>query len=208
MFILCTLRLILLNVLVLCVQERALKKKKEAAEEEARIALQEYDSSLGCLEDGGEEGTKLNKPSGRKVFGAAKKQPEQLSKRIESETTRTSDSEDDFEPRELGGPHAVKNEVEDVQIGTALIDESSVGQKSLFKVCHFTHLVVNSSLVILCWKFVISQLSMICCGVQNFDDIVKDPGPKTSYDVAIFASGSWKKVICLFIALLGIPFSL
>lgn len=148
------------GVLALPFMERALKKKKEAAEEEARIALQEYDSSLGRFEDGGEECSKLNKPSGRKVFGAAKKQPEQPSKRIESENTMNSDSEDDFEPKEHGASHEVKNEVEDVQIGTALIDESNMGHKSLFK---------------------------------NFDDIIKDPDPKTTYDVAIFASGSWKK---------------
>lgn len=30
--------------------------------------------------------------------------------------------------------------------------------------------------------------------VQSFDDIVRDPGPKTTYEVAMFASGSWKKV--------------
>lgn len=33
--------------------------------------------------------------------------------------------------------------------------------------------------------------------VQSFDDIVRDPGPKTTYEVAMFASGSWKKVDCL-----------
>lgn len=33
------------------------------------------------------------------------------------------------------------------------------------------------------------------CGAQSFDDVVKGPGPKTSYDVAIFASGAWKKVL-------------
>lgn len=30
--------------------------------------------------------------------------------------------------------------------------------------------------------------------LQSFDDIVKEPGPKTTYEVAIFASDSWKKV--------------
>lgn len=32
-----------------------------------------------------------------------------------------------------------------------------------------------------------------CC-VQSFDELVKDPGTKTTYDVAIFANNSWQKV--------------
>lgn len=31
-------------------------------------------------------------------------------------------------------------------------------------------------------------------GSQSFDDIVRDPGPKTTYEVAIFASDRWRKV--------------
>lgn len=36
--------------------------------------------------------------------------------------------------------------------------------------------------------------SSFMCFLQSFDDIVKKPGPKTTYEVAIFASDSWKKV--------------
>ena len=112
-----------------------MKKQKEAAEKEARLALQEFDSSLGCVEDDGEQCSKSNKPSGRKVFGADKKQPAKPSKRIESDNTGNSDSENDFEYTEHEDRHEMKNEAENVQISSALIDEESdMGQKSVFKV--------------------------------------------------------------------------
>ncbi|ONK62915.1 uncharacterized protein A4U43_C07F9440 [Asparagus officinalis] len=150
------------GLLALPFMERSLKKQNEAAKEEARLALQEYDSSLGHLENDDKECSKSKKLSGRKVFGAVKNQPEQPSKRIEPENMRNSDSEDDFESKEHEDRHEIKSEVNNVHIGSALLDEESdMGQKSVFK---------------------------------NFEDIMKDPGPKTSYDVAIFASGSWKKM--------------
>lgn len=34
-------------------------------------------------------------------------------------------------------------------------------------------------------------------GSQSFDETVRDPGPKTTCEVAIFASGTWKKVTLL-----------
>jgi len=112
-----------------------LKKKKEAAEEEARIALQEFDSSLGRLEDDGEECSKSNKPSGRQVFGADKKQPAKPSKRLESDNTGNSDSENDFECTEHEDRHERENEAENVQISSAFLnEESDMGQKSVFKV--------------------------------------------------------------------------
>lgn len=142
--------------------ERGLKKQQEAAEEVARLALQEYDSSLGHLEADGEEYSKSNKQSGRRAFGAAKKQPEQHSKRVESDYPIDSDGEDDFLSAKHEDSHEEKNTVDDIQLGSALLDEEAdMGQKSVFK---------------------------------NFSDIIKDPGPKTSYDIAIFASGSWKKM--------------
>lgn len=30
--------------------------------------------------------------------------------------------------------------------------------------------------------------------LQSFDEVVQDPGPKTTHEVAIFASGVWKNV--------------
>lgn len=32
--------------------------------------------------------------------------------------------------------------------------------------------------------------------LQNINEIIKDPGQKTTYEVAIFASDTWKKVPC------------
>lgn len=45
----------------------------------------------------------------------------------------------------------------------------------------------------------ISMTIVYLCGLQSFDEVVRDPGPKTSYDVSIFASGTWKKVLFAFI---------
>ncbi|KAJ6815061.1 uncharacterized protein M6B38_134695 [Iris pallida] len=149
------------GVLSLPFMVRGLKKQKEAAYEEARLALQEYDSSLGNLEDGDGAESKSNKKSGRQVFGTAKQQSHQPSKRIELDNAKHSDSEDDFEPIEYTDEQEVKNGSKEAQFVSApLLDGSDMDQKAVFK---------------------------------NFDDIIKDPGPKTTYDVAIFASGSWKK---------------
>ncbi|XP_008784750.2 uncharacterized protein C57A7.06 [Phoenix dactylifera] len=153
------------GVFALPFMERGLKKRQEAAYEEARLALQEYDKALRQLEDDDEtEGPKLAKVSGRKVFGGAKKQPQGSNKRMSSDNVGTSDSEDDIEATEheevgLG----VNSESQEVQVGSSLRDESEMGQDAVFK---------------------------------SFDGIIKNPGPKTTYEVAIFASNSWKKMTC------------
>lgn len=43
--------------------------------------------------------------------------------------------------------------------------------------------------------FLVCFLIHKCENLQSFDDIVRDPCPKTTYDVAIFASDKWRKVI-------------
>lgn len=143
--------------------QRALEKQKAAVADEARIALQEYESSLGHLKnDDYDEGhSKPVKSSGRKVFGGSEKQPEQPKKKYKLEDTGNSDSEDDLDHKESENMSEVNNEADGPKFASALIDDDLVmDQNSVFK---------------------------------NFDDIAKDPGPKTTCDVAIFASGSWKK---------------
>lgn len=62
------------------------KKRKEAADEEARLAFQDYELSLKQLEDKNEvESENLNVSSGRRVFGAAKKQVQDSRDKIKSD---------------------------------------------------------------------------------------------------------------------------
>lgn len=154
------------GVLSLPFMVKGLKKRKQAADEEAKLALDEYESSLKQLEDKTEaESLKTGNSSGRRVFGAPKKQVQESSTRVKSNDYANTDSEDDFEVQDndivaLG--HGKRNYMpKDVNVDPDLLrEESEIGHDQLFK---------------------------------SFDDIVKDPGPKTSYEVALFTSNSWKK---------------
>ncbi|KAK1316198.1 hypothetical protein QJS10_CPA05g00380 [Acorus calamus] len=146
---------------------RSLKKKKEAALEEAQLAIQELDSSLKQLEDSnGAESPHLQPASGRKVFGPTSQQSQKsINKARPDNTARSSDSEDEFEIKEDADLGREKNLGSDreVQIAPELLrEETDVGQETMFK---------------------------------SIDDIVKDPGPKTTYEVSMFVSDSWKKRI-------------
>lgn len=141
---------------------RGLEKKKEAAEEEAKLALQEYEASLKQPEDTNnlETGTSC----GRRVFGAPKQQIQDSSEKIRSNNYYgNTDSEDDNETKEdVDVRHARKSYVRnDVTVDPSVLrDKSQIGHDDLFK---------------------------------SFDEIVKDPGTKTTYDVALFANNSWQK---------------
>ncbi|KAA8539257.1 hypothetical protein F0562_025949 [Nyssa sinensis] len=154
------------GVLSLPFMVRGLKKRKETADEEAKLALQEYESSLKHMEDkNGIEGQKTGTSSGRRVFGAPKKKVEESSKRIKADNYYgNSDSENDFEVKEDFdvGHNRIDNLQKDINIDPDLLcDKSEIGQDPMFK---------------------------------SFDDIVKDPGPKITFEVAIFASDSWRKI--------------
>uniref|UniRef100_A0A2N9E4P4 Uncharacterized protein n=1 Tax=Fagus sylvatica TaxID=28930 RepID=A0A2N9E4P4_FAGSY len=120
--------------------ERGLKKRKEAAEEEAKLALEEYELSLKQMEDSnGAENSKI-KASSVIVMMTWR------SKKIlfDMGKDRSSDMQ------------------KDVHVDSVLPHEDSeIRQDSVFK---------------------------------SFDDIVRDPGPKTTYEVAIFASDKWRKM--------------
>ncbi|KAK0581539.1 hypothetical protein LWI29_014953 [Acer saccharum] len=154
------------GVLSLPFMVRGLKKRKEEAVEEAKLALQEYESSLKELEDtGGEENAKVGITSGRRVFGAAKRdvpKPKPSNKMKTDNYYRNSDSEDDLDEN-IDVGNVIKNDLQkDVNVDSGFLNEDAeVRRDSVFK---------------------------------SFDDVVRDPGPKTSYDVAIFASGTWKKM--------------
>ncbi|XP_009417726.2 uncharacterized protein C57A7.06 [Musa acuminata AAA Group] len=152
------------GVFALPFMERGLKKRQEAAEEEARIALHEYDASLRQLENENDvESPKSTKVSGRKVFGPPINKTQESSSRKESyNADKSSDSEDDFESVDcVDVGHEVKNHSQELHLGAALHDDPEKTHDSIFK---------------------------------SFDDIMKHPGTKTTYEVAIFASDSWKKM--------------
>ncbi|XP_060201744.1 uncharacterized protein LOC132630187 isoform X1 [Lycium barbarum] len=155
------------GVLSLPFMVRGLKRRKEAADEEAKLALEEYESSLKELEDNNEPKTQgTNISTGRRVFGAQKKQaPEQPKKKVTSDNYYgDSDSEGETDAREIGISAREENKFSEREVHfdpNALREESEIGHDSLFK---------------------------------SFDDIARDPNSKTSYEVSIFAADSWKKM--------------
>ncbi|KAK6937314.1 hypothetical protein RJ641_030822 [Dillenia turbinata] len=154
------------GVLSLPFMVRGLKKKKEAAYEVAKLALEEYETSLKQVDDTSEpDNTKKGTASGRRVFGVAKKQAAEPARKIERDIDYgTSDSEDDFKALE-------SNEVDR--------DEGNDMQK-VVKLDPVAHREVSNG----CQAH----------GLENYDDIVGATKPKTTYEVALFATGSWRKM--------------
>ncbi|KAF9606486.1 hypothetical protein IFM89_025761 [Coptis chinensis] len=154
------------GVLSLPFMVRGLKKRKDEAYEEAKLAVEEYDSSLKQLEDTKGTGTpKVSTSSGRRVFGAARKQSEESSNRVELDNVdRDSESEDECKAKDNIDVECAKNGtlLKEVHVNAAMFDgDSDIVHDSMFK---------------------------------SFDDTIRDPGPKTTYEVSIFASNSWKKM--------------
>ncbi|KAL3358506.1 hypothetical protein AABB24_015560 [Solanum stoloniferum] len=154
------------GVLSLPFMVRGLKRRKEAADEEAKLALEEFESSLKELEDKNEPKTQgTNILTGRRVFGAQKKQaPEPKKKATSDNYYGDSDSEGETDARENGINAHEENNISQREVHfdpNLLREESEINHDSLFK---------------------------------SFDDIVRDPGSKTSYEVSIFAADSWKKM--------------
>lgn len=150
-----------------------MKKRKEAADEEAKLALQDFELSLNQLEDKNNEESKDNKiSSGRMVFGSFKKQAVvEARNEVKSDNYYgNSDSEEELDAKEgLEDEDQRKNSQRDAIVNLDCLREG----------CN----VLHDSLF------------------QSFEDIARDPGPKTSYEVAICASNSREKVsfkICLY----------
>ncbi|KAI3964291.1 hypothetical protein MKW92_050022 [Papaver armeniacum] len=160
------------GVLSLPFMVRGNERRKKAVDEEAKCALKEYDSTLMELEENSDEAecSKKATSSGRRVFGtSAKNQIDEMSSKIKSnlvDRDRDSDSEDDFATKGFGDAVSDRNMV--VSQETVHIDPSGVlgGSSNTGQEPLF----------------------------KSFNDIVGDPGPKTTYDVAIFASNSFKKM--------------
>ncbi|KAK1428166.1 hypothetical protein QVD17_16994 [Tagetes erecta] len=143
---------------------RGQKKKKEAADEEARLALEEFDSSLKKLEGDGDSKNNIGSLGGRKVFGAQKKQVSKSKIKVNNKDNYfdNTDSEDDDDITEdVKDKHDKINTQKDVTIDTNILrEESEVGHDPLFK---------------------------------SFGDISKDSGPKIEYEVSLFSTNTSKK---------------
>ncbi|KAI5667661.1 hypothetical protein M9H77_17514 [Catharanthus roseus] len=152
------------GVLSLPFMARGLKKRKEAADEEARLALQDYELSLKQLEGKNEEESKdKNVSRGRMVFGANNKQVAESRDKVKSDNYYgNSDSEEDQEAKE---------DPEDGQDQTYVQRDVNIHPDCLREESEIVHDPV----------------------FKSFEEIVRDPGPKTTYEVAVFASNSWQK---------------
>nr|XP_043610668.1 U3 small nucleolar RNA-associated protein 14 [Erigeron canadensis] len=149
---------------------RGQKKQKEAADEEARLALDDFDSSIKQFE--GHDDFKDNTGSlgGRKVFGGPKKQVSKPKKKVRNTDNYfdNTDSEDDGDAIEdqtiedVNDKHCRMNYTQkDVTIDTNILrEESEIGNDPLFK---------------------------------SFDDIAKDSGPKIEYEVSLCPTNLKKK---------------
>ncbi|KAL1225152.1 hypothetical protein V5N11_033563 [Cardamine amara subsp. amara] len=130
---------------------RAMKKKNEEANEEAKRALEEYEE---WENSGGAENLKKSaEVSGRRVFGAtAKVEAPKESKRESDNFYDNSDSDNDMEGIENNDLGPVRDIASPAKNSGAITE------------------------------------------TEKFDDVVGNPASKTTFDVALFASGSWKKM--------------
>lgn len=153
------------GLLSLPFMRRGLEKRKEATIEEVNLTVQEYEDSMQKLEDSdGSEDPKVASTSGRRVLGMAKAQTIGADNKVELDKFYdNSDSEDDFEAKKSGN---IENEGSD-HLQKDVINDSVLNQEN-----------INTR-----------KESVF----KNFDEIVKNPGPKTTYEVSIFASDTWKK---------------
>lgn len=153
------------GVLALPFMVRGLKKRKEAADEEANLAVKEYELSLKKLDDKSElGGCDMDVSSGRRVFGVPKKAVSETNKKVKSDSYYANgDSENDDEERE---DEVIEHEKDNHSLRLSDIDPNFLRQE--FEINHDS-------------AFKSSEVN------------VEDPEPKITHDVSFFASDSWKK---------------
>ncbi|KAK5776405.1 U3 small nucleolar RNA-associated protein 14 [Gossypium arboreum] len=151
------------GVLSLPFMVRGMKKRKEEAIEEAKLALQEYEQLEGTNDA---ENSKPATASGRRVFGRANNEVPDSNKKTKTDNKMkmdnyygNSDSEDDLKAKENVNIEGGKRNDVEKDVGPNY-DRKEAADVSIFK---------------------------------NFEDN-GDPGSKTTYEVAIFASDSRRKM--------------
>lgn len=122
-----------------------MEKKKEAAIEEANLALQEYEDSLKKLENcGGSEDTRAASTSGRRVFGTAKAQISDVGNKVKVDNFyNSSDNEDDLGASksgitENGGGDLMQKDIESDAV--LVQEDADTHKESVFKVIKFLFL--------------------------------------------------------------------
>ncbi|PIN11413.1 hypothetical protein CDL12_15982 [Handroanthus impetiginosus] len=153
------------GVLSLPFMVRGLKKRKEAADEEANLALEEYESSLKHLEDKSASGSyDKSASSGRRVFGVPQKVVNETSKTVKMDNYYgNSESENDDKAKE---DDVIEHNQNDKSLREADIDPNILREE----------LGVNHTSVF-----------------KSIEE-AEVPEPKTTYEVAYLASDSWKKI--------------
>ncbi|KAK9699636.1 hypothetical protein RND81_08G186200 [Saponaria officinalis] len=147
---------------------RGMEKRKEAADEEAKRALEEYEISLNEQEGNARKGSKHGTLSGRRVFGAIQTKVEEPKKKERPEVDNYgSDNEDIIEENDT------------VDVGHVGFEGSRLDKDD------------DINLDVLREDLDIAQESALEC--VN-DIVVEDRGPRTSLDVSVFTAGSWKKM--------------
>lgn len=126
------------------VQVRGMKKRNEAAVEEAKLALQDLESLSKQLEGSSEaEDPNIVPSSGRMVFSGGGKPAPKSNNKTESDGRikenrfyDSSDSEDHLEAEENEDPGDIKSDFQkDINVDPILLHEDSdIHQDSLFKV--------------------------------------------------------------------------
>lgn len=115
-----------------------MKKRKDEAVEEAKLALQEYESSLKELEDTGVKETVAGVASGRMVFGAAKKNipvPEPSNKVQTDNYYQHSESEDEQDEFADARNKLKNNSLKDGNVDSGFLnDDATVRHNSVFEV--------------------------------------------------------------------------
>uniref|UniRef100_A0A7N0TJL1 Uncharacterized protein n=1 Tax=Kalanchoe fedtschenkoi TaxID=63787 RepID=A0A7N0TJL1_KALFE len=143
------------GVLSLPFMVRCLKKQQDTANEEARLAIQDYET---LLDTEGKESSTVPVTNGRRVFGNVKKDAQPSKKRVKPKVEyNSSDSEYEVETKDFVDSENL-DKLQDVNVDAAFFQTDT--STSLFK---------------------------------NFKDIVKDPGPKTTYEVSILAPNPVQK---------------
>ncbi|CAI0450113.1 unnamed protein product [Linum tenue] len=151
------------GVLSLPFMARGLKKRKDEANEEAKLALQEYESTLGQKQDSADTITAAG--NGRRVFGGPTKKvalPTKKRNLNENSTNSESDSGAEFEAEENIVDDRSDGRQKDVRVSYSLLNEDSESNQE--------------------------PLS------ADAGNMAVDAGPKTTYEVAIFASNKWRKM--------------
>uniref|UniRef100_A0A803L0C6 Uncharacterized protein n=1 Tax=Chenopodium quinoa TaxID=63459 RepID=A0A803L0C6_CHEQI len=151
------------GVLSLPFMVRGLEKRKEAANKEAKRALEDYDLSLNQTAG---KGLKEGTSSGRRVFGVPRKKIEEAANvnhrpdvdNYGSDNDDIIEEKDDIQMDGVKGHHMEKDIDIDLDV---LREDLETVDDSAFK-------------------------SVI--------DVAKDSGPRTSHDVSVFTSGSWKQM--------------